>query len=147
MTPITEAAEEDMETKSDPTEPPDTPPLLTDRLRVWVRDQPPCERIAVAALVEEDELLAREWVRGLLVTERDDGAVSCDWLGFEARYPRAPGLTSSDKAFLALIVAVRFPRNITFWNLESLGDRRLAIVLRAMAKLAGSDAIAVGTRV
>ncbi|MFJ6568922.1 hypothetical protein ACIQNU_15990 [Streptomyces sp. NPDC091292] len=101
----------------------------------------------MAALIEEDELLAREWVRGLLVTERDDGAVSCDWLAFEARYTRAPGLTSSDKAFLALIVAVRFPRNITFWNLESLGDRRLAIVLRALAKLAGSTTIAVGTRV
>ncbi|MFJ6573021.1 hypothetical protein ACIQNU_37005 [Streptomyces sp. NPDC091292] len=125
----------------------ETTPLLSDRLMAWVRDQPPCERFALAALIEEDELLARECVRRILVAEHDGGSVSCDWLAFEARYSRAPGLTSSDKAFLALIVAVRFPRNITFWNLESLGDRRLAIVLRAMAKLAGSDTIAVGTRV
>ncbi|MFJ6572250.1 hypothetical protein ACIQNU_33075 [Streptomyces sp. NPDC091292] len=127
--------------------PADSPPLLTGQLAVWVRDQPHCERIAVAALIEEDELLAREDVRRLLVTEHDDGTVSCDWLAFEARYSRAPGLTPADKAFLGYVVAVRFPRNMTFWNLESLGDRRLAIVLRAMAKLAGSDRIAVGTRV
>ncbi|MFJ6566206.1 hypothetical protein ACIQNU_02210 [Streptomyces sp. NPDC091292] len=121
--------------------------LLTDRLTAWVRGQPPCERIAVAALIEEDELLADEWVRGLLVTEHDDGTVSCDWLRFEARYTHAPGLTPADEAFLGYIVAIRFPRKVTFCDTELLGDRRLAIVLRAMAKLAGSDRIAVGTRV
>ncbi|MFJ6566464.1 hypothetical protein ACIQNU_03530 [Streptomyces sp. NPDC091292] len=120
--------------------------MLTDRLTAWVRNQPPCERMAMAALIEEDELLAREAVRRLLVTEHDDGALSCDWLRFEARYTRAPGLTPADKAFLELILAVRFPRNVTFWRTESLGDRRLVIVLRALAKLAGSDTIVVGTR-
>ncbi|MFF2845827.1 hypothetical protein ACFVT5_05800 [Streptomyces sp. NPDC058001] len=127
-------------------DPDPAPTLLTDRLTAWVRDQPSCERAALAALVEEDELLAREWVRRLLVTEHD-GAVSCDWLQFEARYARAPGLTPEDKAFLALIVAVRFPRTVKLWNLELLDDRRLCIALRAMARLAGSDTVAVGTRV
>ncbi|MFF2852435.1 hypothetical protein ACFVT5_39970 [Streptomyces sp. NPDC058001] len=134
-------------TSTDTASPADAPPLLTDQLAEWVRDQPPCERVAVAALIEEDELLAREWVRRLLVAEHDDGAVSCDWLAFEARYTRAPGLTPEDKAFLRLVVAVRFPRNISLWNLELLDERRLCIVLRAMAKLAGSDTVAVGTRV
>ncbi|MFF2845913.1 hypothetical protein ACFVT5_06245 [Streptomyces sp. NPDC058001] len=122
-------------------------PLLSDRLTAWARDQPPCEQVAVAALIEEDELLAREWVRGLLVAEHDDGTVSCDWLAFEARYTRAPGRTPADKAFLTLIVAVRFPRNVSLGNLERLDTRRLCIVLRALAKLAGSDTVAVGTRV
>ncbi|MFJ6568065.1 hypothetical protein ACIQNU_11615 [Streptomyces sp. NPDC091292] len=125
----------------------DAPPLLTDRLAAWVRDQPPSERVAMAALIKEDTLLAREWVRRLLVAERDDGAVSCDWLAFEARYARAPGLTEADKAFLALIVAIRFPRTVPLCHVQLLDDRRLGIVLRAMAELAGSDTIAVGTRV
>ncbi|MFF2849580.1 hypothetical protein ACFVT5_25075 [Streptomyces sp. NPDC058001] len=127
--------------------PTDPPPLLTDQLTAWVRDQPPCEQVAVAALIEEDELLARHWVRRLLVAEHDDGALSCDWLQFEARYTRAPGLTPEDKAFLRLIIAIRFPRDVSLWNLELLDDRRLCIVLRAMAKLAGSETVAVGTRV
>ncbi|MFF2845484.1 hypothetical protein ACFVT5_04020 [Streptomyces sp. NPDC058001] len=153
MTPINEAVDEDVETQSDPHETPtepspdDAPPLLTDQLTAWVRHQPQCEQVAVAALIEEDELLAREWVRRLLVAEHDDGGISCDWLAFEARYTRAPGLTPADKAFLRLIVAVRFPRNVSRWNLEQLDERRLCIVLRAMAKLAGSDTVAVGTRV
>ncbi|MFJ6571207.1 hypothetical protein ACIQNU_27715 [Streptomyces sp. NPDC091292] len=99
----------------------------------------------MAALIEEDELLAREWVRRLLVVEHG-GALSCDWLGFESRYTRVPGPTPADKAFLAFIVAVRFPRTVPLWPVELLDDRRLGIVLRALAALAGSDAITVGTR-
>ncbi|MFF2852491.1 hypothetical protein ACFVT5_40275 [Streptomyces sp. NPDC058001] len=121
-------------------------PLLSDLLTQWAHDRDPGERAAVTALIEEDDLLAREGVRHLLVTEHD-GTMSCDWLAFEARYARAPGLTPEDKAFLALVVAVRFPRTVTLWKLELLDDRRLCIVLRAMAKLAGSDTVAVGTRV
>ncbi|MFJ6566411.1 hypothetical protein ACIQNU_03265 [Streptomyces sp. NPDC091292] len=136
-------------TALDPPEmvPPAEAPLLTDQLAAWVQDQPSCERIAVAALIEEDELLARDSVRRLLVTEHDDGTVSCNWLAFEARYTRAPGLTPADKAFLALITAIRFPRNVSLGNLEPLDTRRLCIVLRGMAKLAGSDTVAIGTRV
>ncbi|MFF2845140.1 hypothetical protein ACFVT5_02245 [Streptomyces sp. NPDC058001] len=120
-------------------------PLLSDCLTEWASGRDPGERVAVAALIEEDELLARDCVRRLLVAEHD-GAVSCDWLGFENRYTRAPGLTPEDKAFLALILAIRFPRAVPLWPVELLDDRRLAIVLRAIAALAGSDTVAVGTR-
>ncbi|MFJ6569921.1 hypothetical protein ACIQNU_21115 [Streptomyces sp. NPDC091292] len=125
--------------------PPDNSPLLTDRLTAWVQGRPSCERVALAALIEEDELLARDCVRRLLVAEHE-GAVSCDWPEFEDRYPRAPGLTSADKAFLTLILAISFPRAFPLRPIEMLDDRRLVIVLRALAKFAGSDTIAVGTR-
>ncbi|MFF2846871.1 hypothetical protein ACFVT5_11115 [Streptomyces sp. NPDC058001] len=130
---------------AEPAPPADDPPLLSDRLTAWVHGRPSCERAAVAALIEEDELLARDCVHRLLVAEHD-GAVSCDWPEFENRYTLAPGLTSADKAFLALILAIRFPRAVPLWPVELLDDRRLGIVLRAIVALAGSDTIAVGTR-
>ncbi|MFJ4769943.1 hypothetical protein ACIP88_12595 [Streptomyces uncialis] len=43
-------------------------------------------------------------------------------------------------------MAIRFPRLVPLWQVEHLDDRRLAIILRALTRLAGSDAIAVGTR-
>ncbi|MFF2852969.1 hypothetical protein ACFVT5_42810 [Streptomyces sp. NPDC058001] len=100
----------------------------------------------MAAFIEEEELLASDWVRDLLVDEHDDGVVLCDWLEFEARYTRVPGLTPADMAFLALIVAIRFPCTVSLWNLEKLDARRAGIVLRALAAVAGVDTIAAGAR-
>ncbi|OKH91123.1 hypothetical protein [Streptomyces uncialis] len=69
------------------------------------------ERAAVAALIEEGDVLARGDVRDLLVVENE-----------------------------------AFPRLVPLWKVEVLGDRRLGIVLRALARLAGADSVAVGCR-
>ncbi|MFF2022454.1 hypothetical protein ACFVW2_11710 [Streptomyces sp. NPDC058171] len=127
-----------------PTEP-DDPPLLSDRLTAWARSRDIGERAAVAALIEEGDVLAREDVRHLLIAETDRTA-SCDWPRFEAQYRTALVLTTSERAFLDLVVAVGFPRLVPLWQVENLGDRRLAVVLRALAALAGSETVAVGTR-
>ncbi|MEU0685619.1 hypothetical protein [Streptomyces uncialis] len=123
----------------------DAPPLLSDRLTEWARPRDAGNRAAVAALIEEDSILAREDVQALLLIETGCG-VFCDWPRFEDRYRRALVLDDGEDAFLTFVIAIAFPRLVPLWRLESLGDRRLGIVLRALTRLAGSDAIAVGTR-
>ncbi|MFF2021712.1 hypothetical protein ACFVW2_07875 [Streptomyces sp. NPDC058171] len=119
--------------------------LLTDRLTEWARSRDVGERAAVAALIQEGDVLARGDVRDLLVV--DSGRVaSLDWPRFEGQYRTALVLDTSERAFLDLVVAVGFPRLVPLWQVENLGERRLAIVLRALAALAGCDTIAVGTR-
>ncbi|OKH91525.1 hypothetical protein [Streptomyces uncialis] len=120
-------------------------PLLSDRLTEWARTQQRGVRAAVAALIEEDTLLAREDVQRLLIVETGAG-VFCDWPRFESRYRSELALNAGEDAFLTLLIATAFPRVVPLWRLEELGDRRLAIILRALTRLAGSDAIAVGTR-
>ncbi|MFD8935055.1 hypothetical protein ACFV0R_07325 [Streptomyces sp. NPDC059578] len=119
--------------------------LLTDRLTEWARSRDVGERAAVAALIHEGDVLSRGDVRDLLVV--DSGRVaSLDWPRFEGQYRTALVLDTSERAFLDLVVAVGFPRLVPLWQVENLGERRLAIVLRALAALAGVDTIAVGTR-
>ncbi|MFD4830094.1 hypothetical protein ACFWPV_09605 [Streptomyces uncialis] len=120
-------------------------PLLSDRLTEWARTQDIGLRVAVAALIEEDAILARDDVRALLVAETDSGTF-CDWPRLESRYRSELDLDNAEDAFLTLVIATGFPRAVPLWRLEELGDRRLAIILRALVRLAGSDAIAVGTR-
>ncbi|MFI6524418.1 hypothetical protein [Streptomyces uncialis] len=131
-----------------PTAAPDPEPApspLSDRLTMWARTRGVGERAAVAALIEEGDVLARRDVRQLLVVE--NGAfVFCDWPRFEARYRCALVLDEGEDAFLTLVLATAFPRLVPLWKVEVLGDRRLGIVLRALACLGGSTAIAVGTR-
>ncbi|MEU0689995.1 hypothetical protein [Streptomyces uncialis] len=121
------------------------PPLLSDRLTAWARTRDIGERAAVDALVEEGDVLAREDVRRLLVVE-NDAFVFCDWPRFEARYRCSLVLDEGEDAFLTLVLATAFPRLVPLWKVEVLGERRLGVVLRALVRLGGSTAIAVGTR-
>ncbi|WP_405645040.1 hypothetical protein [Streptomyces uncialis] len=121
------------------------PPLLSDRLIEWVRDRDIGERAAVAALIEEGDVLARGDVRDLLVVE-NGAVVFCDWPRFEAQYRCVLVLDEGEDAFLTLVLATAFPRLVPLWKVEVLGDRRLVIVLRALARLAGADSVAVGCR-
>lgn len=121
------------------------PPLLSDQLIAWVRGRDIGEQAAVAALLEEGDVLARGDVRDLLVVEHGAG-VFCDWPRFEAQYRCVLVLDEGEDAFLTLVLATAFPRLVPLWKVEVLGDRRLGIVLRALARLAGSDPVAVGCR-
>ncbi|MFD8934067.1 hypothetical protein ACFV0R_02200 [Streptomyces sp. NPDC059578] len=111
----------------------------------WARTRDTGEQAAVAALIEEGDVLAREDVRHLLVVEDGDVAV-CDWPRFEAQYRTGLVLDVGERAFLDLVVAIGFPRLVPLWQVENLGDRRLAVILRALARLAGSETVAVGVR-
>ncbi|MFD4833968.1 hypothetical protein ACFWPV_29615 [Streptomyces uncialis] len=122
-------------------------PLLSDQLIEWVRGRDIGEQAAVAALLEEGDVLARGDVRDLLVVENEaEAVVFCDWPRFEAQYRCSLVLDEGEDAFLTLILATAFPRLVPLWKVEVLGDRRLVIVLRALARLAGSHSVAVGCR-
>ncbi|MER5493005.1 hypothetical protein [Streptomyces sp. NPDC002490] len=118
------------------------PRSLTGRLAAWAGTRGTTEQVAVAALIEEGDVLAREDVRDLLVADTGTAA-SCDWPRFEARYRNSLVLDASERAFLDFVVAVSFPRLVPLWQVEHLGERRLVVVLRALAALAGAGAVKV----
>ncbi|MFF2024784.1 hypothetical protein ACFVW2_23635 [Streptomyces sp. NPDC058171] len=121
------------------------PQLLTDRLALWGHGLDAGGQGAVAALIQESDILARGDVRDLLVVDTGTRA-HCDWPRFEAVYRTTLVLDASERAFLELVVAIAFPRLVPLWQIAALGERRLTIVLRALATLAGSDTVAVGVR-
>ncbi|MGX2998066.1 hypothetical protein JNUCC64_28010 [Streptomyces sp. JNUCC 64] len=119
------------------------PPSLADRITHWAGTRDTGERAAIAALVQEGDLLAREDVRELLVV--DNGTTAhCDWPRFEARYRSTLVLDTNERAFLDLVVAIGFPRLVPLWQVENLDERRLVVVLRALAAVAGPNTVAVG---
>ncbi|MGX2995790.1 hypothetical protein JNUCC64_16130 [Streptomyces sp. JNUCC 64] len=119
---------------------------LTDRLAEWARGRNAGERAAVAALVAERDVLARPDVRDLLVVDTGTRA-HCDWARFETHYRESLELDHSERAFLDLVMAIRFPRLVPLWLVENLGERRLAVFLRALAAVVGADGITVAVGV
>ncbi|KAB1142669.1 hypothetical protein F7R91_28130 [Streptomyces luteolifulvus] len=101
-------------------------------------------RTAVQALVEEQQILARDNVRTALVT-KEDGVMTCRWEGMAGRL-YALGLDDGERAFLGLVLSIVGVRQSYLAAVEYLDERRLEIVLRAMTRLAGNDRIAIGTR-
>jgi hypothetical protein len=120
---------------------PDAPPLgeLLVRSAVGLR-----ERVAVQALVEEEELLALDNVRAALVTKRD-GVMTCRWEGMASRL-HTLGLEEGDRVFLGLVLSIVGARQSYLAAFENLDERRLKIVLQAILRLSSSDRIAIGTR-
>lgn len=125
--------------------PPFAPPSLAELLTEWARGRTARDRVAVAALVADGELLDRDEIRGALVVKRD-GRMACDWERLARRHTLAGSLSESDRAFLVLVLAVARRDAVTLERLALLGHRRLVVVLRALARLGGSDTIAVGER-
>ncbi|MFI5798846.1 hypothetical protein [Streptomyces sp. NPDC051677] len=120
---------------------PDTPPLgeLLVRSAVGLR-----ERIAVQALLEEEELLARDNFRSALVTKRD-GVMTCRWEGVAQRLYTL-GLNDGERTFLGLVLSIVGMRQSSLAAVQYLDERRFKIVLQAMIRLAGTDWIAIGMR-
>ncbi|MEU2558313.1 hypothetical protein ABZ626_03050 [Streptomyces longispororuber] len=125
----------------------DSPPApgpepVEERLRAWATED--CDRIAVTMLVQERELLARPAVRRVLVARSDDG-VRADWTHLSLRLTELE-LDDAEYAFLEVVLAIALGRQVLLDRVLPLGERRLAVVLRALTAWAGVDTIAVGTR-
>ncbi|UXY25015.1 hypothetical protein N8I84_42065 (plasmid) [Streptomyces cynarae] len=118
-----------------------TPPLGELLLR---SARNPRERAAVQALVDEEQLLDRPNVRSALVT-KENGTMTCQWTHFAGRLYTL-SLTDGERAFLSFVAGMVGGRETSLTWVEELDERRLAIVLRSLARLAGCDTIAVGTR-
>lgn len=101
-------------------------------------------RTAVQALVEEEELLARDTVRAALVTKQD-GVMTCRWESMAGRLYTL-GLDDGERAFLGLVLSISGGYRSCLATVECLDERRLKIVLQAIMRLADNDRIAIGTR-
>lgn len=102
------------------------------------------EVAAVQALVEEETLLATASVRAVLVTEVS-GRPHCRWDGMLGRQYTL-GIDDAGRSFLALVLSMVGIGQTSLAAVQELDERRLAIILRGIARLAGNDTLAVGTR-
>jgi hypothetical protein len=100
-------------------------------------------RAAAQALVEEETILQQRGVLtalGLL-----DPRPAVRWEGLAGRV-YSLGLDDEQRAFLGLTLSMVGIGQISLASVSDLGEHRLAVMLRAIARLAGNDTIAVGTR-
>ncbi|MCI3929175.1 hypothetical protein [Streptomyces sp. AN091965] len=121
---------------------PPAPTSMEERLRAW--DATEHERVAVAMLIEEHELLARPVLQRVLVVQAE-GSAYADWTHLSLRLPELE-LSDGEYAFLEVVLAIALGRQVLIDRVLPLGERRLAIVLRALAAWAGADSLAVGVR-
>lgn len=103
----------------------------------------PRQKAAVWALVEEEQILARPTFQRALLWQTDEGTefswqrLSCNLYGL--------GLDEAERAFVDLVLSIASSHQTHLMRVVDLGERRLAIVLRALTMLAGSNIIAIGT--
>ncbi|MFC8512010.1 hypothetical protein [Streptomyces sp. NPDC057257] len=102
------------------------------------------DRAAAQALAEEETLLAHKGVRAALVVKKG-GRMTAYWEGLMGRLYTL-SLDDEQRAFLGLVLSMVGIGSIPLTAVESLDERRLLIFQRAIARLAGNDRIAVGTR-
>ncbi|MEU0035123.1 hypothetical protein [Streptomyces sp. NPDC006333] len=104
------------------------------------------ERAAAQALNEEETILAHTSVLRALGLLEQPGQSEVQWEGLAGRV-YSVGLDDEQRAFLGLVLSMVGIGHVTLAAVSGLGERRLAIMLRAIARLAGNDTIAVGTRI
>ncbi|MFI1352506.1 hypothetical protein ACH4TV_02775 [Streptomyces sp. NPDC020898] len=104
----------------------------------------PREQAAIRALVDEEQILARDAFHRALVRHNPDG-MEVSWQNL-ACYLYGLGLNDAERSFVDLVLSIASPHQTSLTRVMDLDERRLAIVLRAMINLAGVDTLAVGTR-
>ncbi|MFE4697154.1 hypothetical protein ACFRIC_08690 [Streptomyces sp. NPDC056738] len=104
------------------------------------------ERAAAQALIEEETILARENVLRALGLLDVPSEAHVRWEGLMGRV-YGLGLDEEQRAFLGLVLSMVGIGHVTLAAVSDLGERRLAVMLRAVARLAGNDTLAVGTRI
>ncbi|MFD7549453.1 hypothetical protein ACFV0R_33030 [Streptomyces sp. NPDC059578] len=118
---------------------------MSDLLAEWAKGESTADRAAVSALAADDDLITRDSVRNSLAVKRN-GQMICDWPRLSRRHSLLNQLSESDAVFLAFVLAIAQRTALPLRQIAALGERRLTIVLRALATLAGSDTVAVGVR-
>lgn len=103
------------------------------------------ERAAAQALNEEETILTHTSVLRALGLLEQRGLSEVRWEGLGGRV-YSLGLDEEQRAFLGLVLSMMGIGHVTLATVADLGEHRLGIMLRAIARLAGNDTIAVGTR-
>ncbi|QIY96957.1 hypothetical protein HEP87_26840 [Streptomyces sp. S1D4-11] len=100
-------------------------------------------RAAAQALVEEETILQQRGV--LAALNLLDPRPVVRWEALSGRV-YSLDLDDEQRAFLRLTLSMVGIGQVSLTAVSDLGERRLAVMLRAIARLAGNDTIAVGTR-
>ncbi|MGW6486257.1 hypothetical protein [Streptomyces sp. NPDC055056] len=103
------------------------------------------ELAAAQALVDEKTILSRRSVHGALGLLDLPSEATVGWEGLMGRVYTL-GLDCEERVFLGLTLSMLGIGNTPLSVVSDLGERRLAIILRAIARLAGTDTLAVGQR-
>ncbi|MPY34105.1 hypothetical protein FNH09_23505 [Streptomyces adustus] len=101
-------------------------------------------RVAIQALVEERTILALPQVRTAIVAERR-GRKACNWEGLTGMLYTLP-LDRPQRIFLGLLLSMVGIGSTPLSAVADLDHERLRIFTQAILRLAGSDSIAIGTR-
>lgn len=104
------------------------------------------ELAAAQALVDEETILAHRGVLGSLGLLGTPGESTVGWEGLMGRVYTL-GLDHEERIFLGLVLSMVGIGITPLSAVSDLGERRLAIILRAIARLAGNDTLAVGRRI
>ncbi|MFF2385169.1 hypothetical protein [Streptomyces sp. NPDC058108] len=104
------------------------------------------ERAAAQALNEEETILSHTAVLRALGLLEQRGLSDVRWEGLSGSV-YSLGLNEEQRAFLGLVLSMVGIGHVTLAAVTDLGEHRLAIILRAIARLAGNETIAVGTRI
>ncbi|MGQ4345749.1 hypothetical protein [Streptomyces sp. SAS_275] len=104
------------------------------------------ELAAAQALVDEETILAHRSVLGALGLLDLPEVATVGWEGLMGRVYTL-GLDAEERAFLGLVLSMVGIGNTPLSTVSDLGERRLSIILRAIARLAGNDTFAVGRRI
>lgn len=102
------------------------------------------DRAAAQALAEEGGLLALDRVRTALVVKRG-GRTTAEWERIMGR-TYTLGLDEQQRTFLSLVLSLAGIGTVPLTAVESLDERCLVILQRAILRLAGNDRLAIGTR-
>jgi hypothetical protein len=105
----------------------------------------PREKVAVWALVEEREILTVAAVRRNLASQSGSGRVKFTWQHLVCGL-YGLGLDDAERAFVDLVLSIAWPHQTSLMRVMDLDERRLAIVLQAMARLAGNKTITITAR-
>ncbi|MGC4984684.1 hypothetical protein ACLQ18_29255 [Streptomyces sp. DT193] len=120
--------------------------LLEGRGQKLIKSASIGERAAAQALVEEETILARENVQRALGLLDVPSWSEVRWEGLMGRV-YGLGLDEEQQAFLGLVLSMVGIGHVPLAAVSDLGERRLAVMLRAVARLAGNNTLAVGTRI
>lgn len=107
----------------------------------------PRDKAGLRALIEEKTVIAGEAVRRALIVTNDAGTpVGCAWDRL-ARARFGLVLDEEQRIVLDVILSIASSHHVNLGWLMEIDDRRLAILLRAMAEMAGDNVIAISTRI
>ncbi|MFD9584790.1 hypothetical protein ACFWBM_08925 [Streptomyces sp. NPDC059980] len=104
------------------------------------------ELAAAQALVDETTILSHRSVHGALGLLDLPSEATFRWEGLMGRVYTL-GLDREERVFLGLTLSMLGIGNTPLSAVSDLSERRLAIILRAIKRLAGNDNLAVGRRI